>query len=258
MLDIYKLTNFYYEIIIKFTIYFNKELSSKIDKISNIEYAYIKGLNLLKNIVNMNLLYLDDLNELLNVLEKKYIYYVEFLNQIYASKVTDNFELTIKDAIIFCYRKDIINNKIKETRMIPRDDLNKINLLLDLLNILMITVNCNYEYIMLNNFETNSSKNYNPNIFFYEKIIFINKMIKKIMQILFLNKTANKTLDNKIINNMYEFFNCLYHSIDYNYINKLAQSEIELYYINLYKLIDNYLLKKEYLNENTEIVINIY
>ena len=111
---------------------------------------------------------------------------------------------------------------------------------------------------MLNNFETNSSKNYNPNIFFYEKIIFINKMIKKIMQILFLNKTANKTLDNKIINNMYEFFNCLYHSIDYNYINKLAQSEIELYYINLYKLIDNYLLKKEYLNENTEIVINIY
>ena len=251
MLDIYRLTNFYSEIVIKFTVYFNKELYFKIDKFSNIEYAYIKGLSLLKNVFNINLLYLDDLNELSNTLEKIYIYYVEFLNQIYFSKIMDNFELSIKDAVIFCYRKNIINYKIKENNIKLGNDFNKFNLLLDIVNISIITINCNYEYIMLNdskkiinNFEIKSLED--TNSFFYEKIIFINRTIKKIMQLLFINKSDNKTVNNTILENVYSFFNNLYYSIEYHDINKLSKSDKEEYYNNLYKVINNYLSKNNF------------
>lgn len=253
MLDINIVTNFYCDIIIKFTIYFNKELYFKIEKFSTIEYAYIKGINLLKNILNINLLYLDDLNELSSILEKNYIYYVEFLNQIYSSKLVDNFELSIKDAVIFCYKKNVANiNNINEARKLEFIDLNKLNLVIDLLNILLITINCNYEYKILykttNNFshiETEST--FETNNYFVKNISFINKIMKKTKYILFIDKNENKIIDNEKFNTIYEFFLNLYNSIDYYFINNLSHSHKERYYINFYKLIDNYLSKRQYL-----------
>tara|TARA_Y100000591_G_C21804977_1_gene684286 strand:- start:39 stop:845 length:807 start_codon:yes stop_codon:yes gene_type:complete len=256
MLDINIVTNFYCDIIIKFTIYFNKELYFKIEKFSNIEYAYIKGINLLKNILNINLLYLDDLNELSSILEKNYIYYVEFLNQIYSSKLVDNFELSIKDAVIFCYKKNVANiNNINEARKLEFIDLNKLNLIIDLLNILLITINCNYEYKILykttNNFlHIETGCTFETNHFFVKNTSFINKIMKKIKSILFIDKNENKIIDNENFNIIHEFFLDLYNSIDYYFINNLSQTDKEKYYTNFYKLIDNYLSKRQYLIQN--------
>ncbi len=256
MLDINIITNLYCDTIIKFTLYFNKELYFKIDKFSNIEYAFIKGLNLLKNILNINLLYLDDLSELSTLLEKNYIYYVEFLNQIYSSKLIDNFELSIKDAVIFCYKKNIINsNKISEARKLDFSDLNKLNLITGLLNILLITINCNFEYKILykakNNFlHVESELSFEKNSYFIKTTAFISKIFKKVKHILFIDKNENNIIDNEKFNIIYEFLLDLYNSIDYNFINNLSDLDKDIYYINFYKLIDNYLSKRQYLVKN--------
>ena len=262
MLDINIITNFYCDTIIKFTLYFNKELYFKIEKFSNIEYAYIKGLNLLKNILNINLLYLDDLSELSTLLEKNYIYYVEFLNQIYSSKLIDNFELSIKDAVIFCYKKNIINsNKVNEARKLDFLDLNKLNVIIDLLNIILITINCNFEYKILykekNNFlHIATESSFETNGYFIKTTVFINKIVKKAKHILFIDKNQNKIIDNEKFNIIYEFFLDLYNSIDYNFINNLSKLDKDVYYTNFYKLIDNYLSKRQYLIKNNIEDIN--
>ena len=82
-----------------------------------LENLYIKGLYLINNIFNISLLYLDSLVDIYNLCEKGYIYFIEFINQINItnSYETNSFELTLKDATIFSYKKTIftLDNNIK-------------------------------------------------------------------------------------------------------------------------------------------------
>jgi len=75
-----------------------------------IKNLHSKGVMLIHNIFNISLLYLDSLVDVYNLCEKGYIYFVEFINQINitnSSYETNSFELTLKDAVIFSYKKTI-------------------------------------------------------------------------------------------------------------------------------------------------------
>ena len=90
--------------------FFFKNLS--IYKDSNfIKNLYIKGLLLIYNIFNISLLYLDSLSDIYNLCEKGYVYFIEFVNQINISNSfeSNSFELTLKDAIIFSYKKPFLH-----------------------------------------------------------------------------------------------------------------------------------------------------
>jgi len=84
---------------------------------SILENLYIKGIYLINNIFNLSLIYLDSLVDIYSLCEKGYIYFIEFINQINItnSYETNSFELTLKDAIIFSYKKTIftLDNNIK-------------------------------------------------------------------------------------------------------------------------------------------------
>jgi len=70
---------------------------------------HVKGLLLINNIFNISLLYLDSLVDIYNLCEKGYVYFVEFVNQINITNSfeSNSFELTLKDAVIFSYKKTI-------------------------------------------------------------------------------------------------------------------------------------------------------
>ena len=78
---------------------------------------YIKGINIIDNVFNISLNTLNTLNDVYNNTEKSYVYFIEFLNQInfnfINNKQENNFDFTIKDAIIFAYKKTILQNDIK-------------------------------------------------------------------------------------------------------------------------------------------------
>lgn len=78
---------------------------------------YIKGINIIDNVFNISLNTLNTLNHVYNNTEKAYVYFIEFLNQINLNfinnKEENNFDFTIKDAIIFAYKKTILQNEIK-------------------------------------------------------------------------------------------------------------------------------------------------
>ena len=93
---------------------FNKFFFTNITLYKNnklLENLYIKGIILINNIFNISLLYLDSLVDIYNLCEKGYIYFIEFINQINITNSSENnsFELTLKDAIIFSYKKTIFN-----------------------------------------------------------------------------------------------------------------------------------------------------
>ena len=88
--------------------FFNNIISYKNNNLS--KSIFIKGINLIENIFNISFLYLDNLGDIYNLCEKSYIYFIEFINQINISNnIENNIDLTIKDAIIFCYKKTILN-----------------------------------------------------------------------------------------------------------------------------------------------------
>ena len=90
--------NFFFNNII---IYKNKFLLKNIN---------IKGINLIENVFNISFLYLDNLGDICNLCERSYIYFIEFINQINISNnIENNIDLLFKDAIIFCYKKTILN-----------------------------------------------------------------------------------------------------------------------------------------------------
>jgi len=78
---------------------------------------YIKGITIIDNVFNISLNTLNTLNDVYNNTEKSYVYFIEFLNQInfnfINNKQENNFDFTIKDAIIFAYKKTILQNDIK-------------------------------------------------------------------------------------------------------------------------------------------------
>ena len=105
----------YNNIVSNYTIFFlnNIVINKKVEYYYNI---YVKGLILIQNIFNLALINLDNIYDIYNNCEKGYIYYIEFINQIEYPNIQleNNIDLTIRDAVIFSYKKTVLTfeNKI--------------------------------------------------------------------------------------------------------------------------------------------------
>ena len=211
---------------------------------------HIKGLILINNIFNISLLYLDSLVEIYNICEKGYIYFIEFINQINITSSFENnsFELTLKDATIFSYKKTIFtfNNNIK-TNLSLNDKFK-----------LKIINECNY---IINNLSTIFSINiYNiyENLDKYDNyldekinssILNLTKFIKKIFIVTDLNSKQYENNSNYI--NYFININSFLNFINENY--KLDNFNEE-FFNNVIVFIEKYITKKIFLKK----INNIY
>jgi len=206
---------------------------------------YLKGLNLIENIFNMSYLYLDNLGDIYNLCEKSYIYFIEFINQISISNIMENnIELTIKDAIIFCYKKTILN--------FENEIINKGNHNIKILNIITKVINIlnklNFIYLLeihdkFDLKKNDESNNDEYNSILNEKLFYITKNIsnhfKKICNI--LEKKTNDEINNDKdkIDNLLKFINHIFDLLKYS-------KDINFNLINL--VIDKYINNEIYNN----------
>jgi len=216
---------------------------------------YIKGLKLIENIFNISFLYLDNFGDVFNLCEKSFIYFIEFINQINISNnLENNIELTIKDAIIFCYKKTILNyeNTIINEKQSSNNNLYIISKYISILN------NLNIIFIMevYDNFYNdynNIEKSYN---------LLLQSTSKKIS--IYVKKINNNNILDKSINNILYFLQViseyvlnkdeLNYKLFYNIIDKYITKEIYICNDNIYRLSGDIL--DSYVNNN-EININL-
>ena len=185
------------------------------------EKIYTHGLNIIQNIFNISASHFYNISDVNNNCEKGYIYFIEFINQLGINNYNDNnIELTLKDAILFSYKKTIfyldknnehnennennINNNEKEIFYI-------LNSYIFLVNNINLIINRN----IYNFFDNNNLDNNNNNNNIHNELLInnnnINKIIKKINNILKFNSTLNKLIYiNNGINNLISIIN------DYN------------------------------------------
>lgn len=170
-------------------LFYKNMLFRYIANINYLEFIYLKGLFLLKNIYS--LLHFNNSNninsnETKNILEKAYIYYIEFLIQININSA--NFELTLKDAVMFTYKKTILSYKYtaNNKNIIQKNLDNNLN---SICNIFYIVNNANFiEH--LNNSQTNENEEIQEEC--------INNLITNKLNAI---KTLEKELLNFIVNN---------------------------------------------------------
>lgn len=166
-----------------YTKLFYKNLSFRyINNPKYLEFIYLKGLFLLKHIFLM--LHINCVSNIaINaLLEKAYIYFIEFLIQI--NNNCANFELTLKDAILFTYKKTIVSYK--------QTNINKNIIIKDFDNNLNIL--CNIFYIV------NNLNNLN-NVNFIDILAHDQTYIEEYIELIITNKLNNiKTLENKVLN----------------------------------------------------------
>ena len=228
-------------------IYKNNNLSKNI---------YIKGINLIENVFNISFLYLDNLGDIYNLCEKSYIYFIEFINQINISNnIENNIDLTIKDAIIFCYKKTILNF---ENNLINKNNnninciiLNKITPYIKIINNLNIIYSIELHNIdnidNINNIDNEENTNKVLNI----KLSAISKKITYYITKITTNKKSYNNLDNdganisdKGTNNLSFFINYIF-----EYILNISNNN-DLDYQIFYNIIDKYISKDIYNNNN--------
>lgn len=221
--------------------FFFKNISIYKDS-NSIKNLYIKGLLLIYNIFNISLLYLDSLIDIYNLCEKGYVYFIEFVNQINISNSfeSNSFELTLKDAIIFSYKKTIFTfDNIIQTTISDNNKykLQIINTLISIINNSSIIIN-NKIYYLYNN------QVYDENIFHQEiNLITLNlsKLIKKIFIATDLNSNQHDINPNLLIylENISIFINLI--SLNYNILNF---SNLHEFHKNIIIFIDKYISKK--------------
>jgi hypothetical protein len=171
-------------------LFYKNMLFRYIANINYLEFIYLKGLFLLKNIYS--LLHFNNINsnETKNILEKAYIYFIEFLIQININSA--NFELTLKDAVMFTYKKTILSYKYtaNNKNIIQKNLDNNLNNNLNCIcNIFYIVNNANFiEH--LNNNQTNENEEIQQEC--------INNLITNKLNAI---KTLEKELLNFIVNN---------------------------------------------------------
>lgn len=203
---------------------------------------HVKGLVLITNIFNISLLYLDSLVDIYNLCEKGYIYFVEFVNQINITNSfeSNSFELTLKDAVIFSYKKTIftfdntIQTSISNTNKFK---LKIINAIISIINNCSIIVNSKI-YNLYNNQLTEE------NIFEQElNLITLNlsKLIKKIFIVTDLNSKQIELNQNLFI--YLENISIFLNFINQNY-NILNHSDLEEFHKNIIIFIEKYMSKK--------------
>tara|TARA_Y100001980_G_C14517840_1_gene293175 strand:- start:474 stop:1313 length:840 start_codon:yes stop_codon:yes gene_type:complete len=180
---------------------FNKFFFTNITLYKNnklLENLYIKGIILINNIFNISLLYLDSLVDIYNLCEKGYIYFIEFINQINITNSSENnsFELTLKDAIIFSYKKTIFN--IETTVSTDISEFN--NFKHNIINEIIIIIN-NLSFILNKNTYKHFNSDTNINEFINSSTLSLSKFIKKIFNSLDIN-TKISTIDYKIVHKL--------------------------------------------------------
>ena len=226
--------------------------------VSYIEILYIKGLTLIHNIYNISLLYLDNLVDIYNISEKGYVYYIEFVNQInLSSNYESNFDLTLKDAIIFSYKKTVfsLDNKIiTENNDYVKNKISITNKLIFIINKLNIINNYNIYYSFDHKlFKTyNSSDNDNKNLLeninkqLQENNNDLNKMIKKIINSLEINTLLyeNISIVESYLDNMNVFLQVIC-----NYFDNKNNTDNNIYINftkNFFGFFEKYIGKKIY------------
>ena len=201
---------------------FNKFFFTNITLYKNnklLENLYIKGIILINNIFNISLLYLDSLVDIYNLCEKGYIYFIEFINQINITNSSENnsFELTLKDAIIFSYKKTIFN--IETTINTDISEFN--NFKHNIINEIIIIIN-NLSFILNKNTYKHFNSDTNINEFINSSTLSLSKFIKKIFNSLDIN-TKISTIDYKIVHKLKNINSTLL------YINNVCYNNDTLY-----------------------------
>ena len=79
-------------------------------------YIFIKGLEVLSNIIHILIIHTNNIDLVIYYCHKAYYYYIEFISQL--DYDNNHLELSVKDGIIFVYKKTIFDLK---------DNLNSIN-----------------------------------------------------------------------------------------------------------------------------------
>ena len=256
--------------------------------ISYLENLYIKGITLINNIYSTSLLYLDNLVDIYNLCEKGYVYFVEFVNQINLSNSGEStFDLTLKDAIIFSYKKTIFNFDSKiltDNNDYEKNKLKIINHIIYIINKLNIISN-NRFYYLLDYDTTNKYKNENDYKDLLKKInekIGIStteqlKIIKKMLTNLELNTLLSEnnneiysyliTINNVIQliinnldnikfnnNNSYKYISNIKNIIIF--LDKYISKRLYVKNINNEYIIDNEFVEKLLKNESINIILN--
>jgi hypothetical protein len=198
----------YNQLLKNYTTAFYKNLFIKLYKNKKyLEYIFIKGQYIIKNIFTLALIYYDNITEVYNITEKGYVYFIEFIIQINLNSY--NFELSIKDAIVFSYKKTIINNKITHDIGIHTKYLNITNVYIDLINNLFLLIDINIDQLYNNagSYVIDDDENIiNDKISDYinNKFIKINKLSKKIINNIYDNNTE---INIKFINELNNYCN---------------------------------------------------
>jgi hypothetical protein len=183
-------------------------------------YLYIltKGIECISNIFNFLFLYTKNFDLLYYHCQKSIFYYIEFINQLENNDYV-NLKLTIKDAILFVYRKTIfqINEKKNNVKN------NESQFLNDICNICK-EINKIYEFQL------------NQIIYKNNKKEIINNLTTNITKIYKTNSNRNNILDifiiyNNIITKISKFYDIDYviNVINYisNKINKYSDNELK-------------------------------
>ena len=229
-----------YQIIINnYTKFFYKNFNSY----KNIDYyekIYAHGLNILQNIFNITSIYFYNISDVNNICEKGYIYFIEFINQLGINNFNENnIELSLKDAILFSYKKTILNlDKTNEnTNNNEKKIFNILNSYIFLVNTINLIVNRNLYHLVIDN--TNDIQNNINNV---NNIILlnnntINKIVKKINYICNFNTTLNRLNHiNNIINDLLDFINKFNNEFINNINNKLIIDNNKI--LNFIKLLE--------------------
>jgi hypothetical protein len=203
---------------------------------------HVKGLLLINNIFSISLLYLDSLVDIYNLCEKGYVYFVEFVNQINItnSLESNSFELTLKDAVIFSYKKTIFT--FDNTIQTSISDTNKfklkiINTIISIINNCSIIVNSKIYNLYDNQLVPQNILEHEINLI----TLNLSKLIKKILIATDLNSKQTELNDNLYIylENISIFINFI--SQNYNIFN---QSNFDEFYQNIIIFIEKYISKK--------------
>ena len=266
--NIENINNKFITLLINYTLFF----FNNIDLYKNrnfIENLYIKGLDIIKNIFNISLLHLENITDIYNLCEKGYIYFIEFINQISLSySIENSFDLTIKDAIIFCYKKTILlfENKLVCNSENGNNNLYKIiYIYTNIISNLFINTHINnYNIINKNYSDFNNDLNYEKEMLksLTQNINENNKKINK------LNKKLNDainfqslSLDNYdtiiiILNNLLEFINKTNNIlIEKNITGDMLINILDKYMIkNIYVFNNNKIINYEILNDLVDIL----
>lgn len=231
----------YLHIVNNYNKFFFKNISIYKD-INFLKNLYVKGLLLINNIFNISLIYLDSLSGIYNLCEKGYVYFVEFVNQINISNSfeSNSFELTLKDAIIFSYKKTILtfDNTIQTTI----SDNNKFKL--NIINIMISIINNSSSIISNKIYNLYNNQVNEENILDQEiNLITLNlsKIIKKIFIVTDLNSKQEEFNPYIItyLENISVFINCI--NLNYNILNN---SNLDEFHKNIIIFIERYISKK--------------